>query len=87
MDTPTQATALLWWAFNALWLIVLTLGAAYMKGIRDEIRGMRGEIKTEQRYNKWLINVVMMIRTRCQMMHPEVAMPEFPQPPEEVDDA
>ncbi|MCK5602012.1 hypothetical protein KAR91_09090 [Candidatus Pacearchaeota archaeon] len=78
---------LFWWAFNSLWIIVVAMGAAYLKGIRDELRGMRNDLKTEQRYNKWLINVVNMIRTRCQMMHPDTPMPHFPDPPEEVDDA
>lgn len=83
MESPLNLLDLLWWAFNALWLIVMGLVCWIVNGIKLELRDLKHEIKAERRFARWLVNVVLAMRTRCAMMHPDKPMPDMPAQPED----
>lgn len=80
---PETLGELLWQALSALSVVSVGLVGWIANGIRNELKELKQEIRVDRRYSRWLVNVVMIMRTRCAMLHPGEAMPPMPEAPGE----
>jgi len=83
MQSPQSLQDLVWYGFNGLWLLVVSLITIIINGIRQELRELRKDLGKERKWSQWLLNVVMAQRNFCSMMHPKEKMPDIPPAPED----
>lgn len=72
---PTTAQEVVYVLFNFVFLALLWY-------IRKDLKGLRDDIKQNQRVNNWLRHAVLMWHGRCSLLHPDKPMPPLHDDPD-----